>query len=124
MTKPILLVVDDEIEVHEHIRKIVKDLDIDHQEAFDVSSAKALFDAVAPTVILLDNCLGLLRGHHFLEHVRTVDQNTPVLLHTNHVGREDFDKYLSLGIDSYLNKDIPRDTLKEVLKQKLGVQNG
>ena len=99
-----ILVVDDEPELLEHIREVLKSQKYDVDTADDGASAlDKLFDTVYDLVIL-DIMLPKIDGLSILKEIRKANIDTPIIMLTAKGTVEDKIKGLDFGADDYLPK--------------------
>jgi DNA-binding response OmpR family regulator len=99
-----ILVVDDEPELLEHIREVLKSQKYDVDTADDGASAlDKLFDTVYDLVIL-DIMLPKVDGLSILREIRKANIDTPIIMLTAKGTVEDKIKGLDYGADDYLPK--------------------
>ncbi len=64
-------------------------------------------------LILLDIMLPDIDGYEVLRRLRTANVNTPVLIQSGIIGRDEMDKGVGFGVDDYLVKPFSRTELDE-----------
>jgi two-component system NtrC family response regulator len=126
MSKPILLVVDDE----EYICKQIKwGLNKDYEViiANDANDAIKKFNDYRPDVITLDLNLSPgddhKKGFTVLEKIIAIDPYSKVVMVTGHDGKENAINSLRLGSYDYYVKPIDLNELKIILKRALYIRN-
>ena len=126
MSKPILLVVDDE----EYICKQIKwglNNDYDVIIANDANDAVRKFNDHKPDVVTLDLNLSPAddhkKGFTVLEDIIAVDPLAKVIMVTGHDGKENAINSLRLGSYDYYVKPIDLNELKIILKRALYIRN-
>jgi two-component system NtrC family response regulator len=125
MSKPVLLVVDDE----EYICKQIKwGLDNDYEViiAHEVKDAIEKFSEYRPDLVTLDLNLSPgddhEKGFEILEEVIAIDPYTKVIMITGHDGKETAINSLRLGAYDYYVKPIDMNELKIILKRALYIR--
>lgn len=125
MSKPKLLVVDDE----EYICKQIKwglSGDCEVEIALSDQEAMEKFHEYEPDIITLDLNLSAIddhkKGFKVLEKILTVDPYAKVIMITGHDGRESAINSLRLGAYDYYVKPIDLNELKIILKRALYIR--
>ncbi len=119
MDNRILIVEDDEFLLEMYVMKLEKEgyqvySAVDGEEGFKLAQKEI------PNLILLDLNLPKMNGFEVLEALKK-DENTkdiPVIVLTNYAQKDDIDKCLDLGADSYLIKAhfVPSEVIGKIKK--------
>lgn len=104
MTRPRVLIVDDEVRLAEALRQGLERRGYDATVAHDGNAAFARARAGGFDIILLDLMLPGMSGYRVLEALRAEGVDTPVLMLTAKDGEYDEADALDLGADDYVTK--------------------
>ena len=101
--RPRVMMVDDDQEVLQMLRRVFEFEGFDVTTAADGSSALALFAQSQPDVVILDIALPGLDGYQVLENIRQ-SSDIPVIMLTAMRELEPLHRAMSLGADDYVSK--------------------
>lgn len=107
MKRPHVLVVDDEEDVRDLLRRLLTRAGYDVVEAQDGRSALRLLYELRPDLVILDVRMPKLDGWQTLERIRDVSE-VPVLMLTARAGELDKVRGLTMGADDYVAKPFGR----------------
>ncbi len=111
MSKPLILIVDDEIGVRELLTDALRIAGLDTIEAKDGMSALAALRKEKPDLLIIDVNMPIMDGFDFLERVRESKNNVPALMLTARADRSDVARGLRLGADDYVTKPFGLEEL-------------
>jgi len=80
VTKPLLIVVDDEQDMAEFISNVAKNLGFDVEIATSAREFQDLYRSTSPTAVVLDIVIPEMDGNEILEWMAPQDKFTPVIL--------------------------------------------
>ena len=112
MTKPLVLVVEDEPAIRELVAFVCEAENFRTARAGDVAEAKAAFASERPALVLLDRMLPDCSGVAWLRELRSTPETAgiPVILLTARGGEADRVEGLDAGADDYIVKPfLPRE---------------
>ena len=130
MTKPLVLVVEDEPAIRELVAFVCEAENFRTARAGDVAEAKAAFAAERPALVLLDRMLPDCSGVAWLRELRATPETAgiPVILLTARGGEADRVEGLDAGADDYIVKPfLPRELaarIRAVLRRGEGREAG
>ncbi len=114
MTRQTVLVVDDEKGIVEVVRAYLLNAGFQVLEAYSGSEALALFDQMAPDLVVLDLMLPDISGEEVCRTIRRKSR-VPVIMLTAKVAEADLLQGFQLGADDYVTKPFsPRQLLVRV----------
>jgi DNA-binding response OmpR family regulator len=110
MSRPLLLVVDDDEDIRAVVRFVAERIGFDVAEAEDGERGLRLFFSRRPALIVLDVSMPHLDGWQVLERVREMSE-VPVLMLTASAAELDKVRGLRQGADDYVTKPFGRQEL-------------
>lgn len=116
-----ILVVDDNEDSRELVRKILKKEGYQIIEAVDGEDAIAKAIAYRPDLILMDISIPKIDGYEATRRLKSrLDfKNTPIIAFTAHAMRGDQEKALQAGCDGYISKPLNVREFPEQIKMYL-----
>ncbi len=109
-----ILVVDDEQKIVEVLKSYLQHSGYQVYTAYSGNEAMAVFEDVAPDLVILDLMLPDITGEEICENIRRVS-NIPIIMLTAKVEEEDILKGLDIGADDYVLKPFsPRQLVARV----------
>lgn len=106
LTKPTVLIADDEENVREVLKMISSTLKFDViAEVTDGKQAVKVFKEMMPDILFLDINMPFLYGDEVLEELRNYIQNTCVIMLTAFSDMDNVKKCISLGAYYFIKKD-------------------
>lgn len=111
MTKPLILIVDDEIGVRELLMDALSLGGFEAIEAKDGMSALALIRKKKPDLLIIDVNMPVMDGFDLLERVRSSKNEVPAIMLTARKDRTDISRGLRLGADDYVTKPFGLEEL-------------
>lgn len=113
-----ILVVDDNEDSRELVKKILKKHGYEIIEATDGEEALAKAIAYRPDLILMDISIPKIDGYEVTRRLKSrVDfKDTPIIAFTAHAMRGDEEKALQAGCDGYISKPINVREFPEKIK--------
>jgi len=112
---PHLLIVDDDERIRSLLQKFLVQSDYLVSTAEDAEQARTLLSAIEFDLIILDVMMPGQDGISFTAELRTLQNNTPILLLTARGATEDRIKGLEAGADDYLPKPFePKELLLRI----------
>ena len=112
---PHLLIVDDDERIRSLLQQFLVQSDYLVSTAEDAEQARTLLSAIEFDLIILDVMMPGQDGISFTAELRTLQNNTPILLLTARGETEDRIKGLEAGADDYLPKPFePKDLLLRI----------
>lgn len=111
MSKPLILIVDDEIGVRELLTDALRIAGLDTIEAKDGMSALAVMRKQKPDLLIIDVNMPIMDGFDLLERVREGKNSVPALMLTARADRGDVARGLRLGADDYVTKPFGLEEL-------------
>src|SRR4029077_4076166 len=106
-----ILLVDDDVEVIEYVRKELEDEGHAVSACHDGAAALRLAELRPFDIVILDVMMPLLDGFDVTRRLRRLDIHTPILLLTARDAPEDVVQGLEAGADDYLTKPFSFDVL-------------
>ncbi|MBC7463789.1 MAG: response regulator transcription factor [Actinobacteria bacterium] len=126
MTKPLILIVDDEVGVRELLTDALRLSDFETLEAKDGMTALTLMRKHKPDLMIIDVNMPVMDGFEFLERVRSKSDNTPAIMLTARKDRADVTRGLRLGADDYISKPFGLEELalrvQAVLRRSMRIE--
>lgn len=119
MSKPTVLVIDDEKNIREGLRSGLK------MEGYDVIASEDGEDGIdklktlGADAVILDLKMPKLGGMEFLQQARSLENNTPVIILTGHGGVDDAVEAMKRGAYDFLTKPVNIDKLVLILKRAI-----
>jgi signal transduction histidine kinase len=116
MTKPAILVIDDELGPRESLRYMLKD-------EYDITCASGVDEGVAhlrdsiPSLIIMDIKMPGKTGIEGLEEIRGLDKDVPVVMLTGYGSLETAQKSLRLGATDYINKPFDLPEMRKIVRK-------
>lgn len=116
-----ILVVDDNEDCRELVRKILKKEGYQIIEAVDGEDAIAKAIAYRPDLILMDISIPKIDGYEATRRLKSrLDfKNTPIIAFTAHAMRGDQEKAIQAGCDGYISKPLNVREFPEQIKMYL-----
>ncbi|GAB5046763.1 response regulator [Thermodesulfovibrio sp. TK110] len=116
-----ILVVDDNEDSRELVKKILKKQGFEIIEAVDGEDALAKAIAYRPDLILMDISIPKIDGYEVTRRLKSrIDfKDTPIIAFTAHAMRGDQEKALEAGCDGYIAKPINVREFPEQIKMYL-----
>ncbi len=111
MSKPLILIVDDEIGVRELLTDALRIAGLETIEAKDGMSALTALRKHKPDLLIIDVNMPIMDGFDLLERVREGKNNVPALMLTARADRSDVARGLRLGADDYVTKPFGLEEL-------------
>ncbi|GAQ94874.1 two-component system, cell cycle response regulator DivK [Thermodesulfovibrio aggregans] len=113
-----ILVVDDNEDSRELVKKILKKQGYEIIEAVDGEDALAKAIAYRPDLILMDISIPKIDGYEVTKRLKSrIDfKDTPIIAFTAHAMRGDQEKALEAGCDGYISKPINVREFPEQIK--------
>lgn len=111
MTKPLVLIVDDEVGVRELLTDALSLGGYDTLEAKDGMSALTLIRKQKPDLLIIDINMPIMDGFELLERVRESKNSVPAIMLTARKDRSDVSRGLRLGADDYVTKPFGLEEL-------------
>ncbi len=99
-----ILLLEDDMILSELVEEFLTERGDEVHKAYDGHEALELIEKETFDLMLLDVGVPYLDGFEFLEYIRDVSIQTPVLFITSLSGAKDVEKAFSLGCDDYLKK--------------------
>ena len=118
--KPILLIVEDNTDMRNYIRKTFAD-QYQIMEAGNGKEGIIKADATVPDLIISDVMMPKMDGYKFCEYIKTheLTSHIPLILLTAKADRESKLTGLETGADDYLAKPFDADELKLIVKNRI-----
>ena len=110
-----VLVVEDDERLCEVFHDYLVQLGHEPYLAYTAESALALAREVRPGAMLLDICLPGMSGTDFLQHPRTRELGTPIIVTSGMLSDSEMHECLRLGAVDYLGKPIVLEHLRDIL---------
>lgn len=105
MAKYKLLIVEDDTDINNLLKKILKDAGYEIEQAFSGTEAMFYFDKSVPDLLLLDLMLPGMSGEELLRQIRGERKcNIPVLVLSAKNALKDKVELLRIGADDYITK--------------------
>jgi len=111
MTKPLILIVDDEVGVRELLTDALSLGGYETREAKDGMSALTLIRKQKPDLLIIDINMPIMDGFELLERVRESKNQVPAIMLTARKDRTDVSRGLRLGADDYVTKPFGLEEL-------------
>lgn len=113
-----ILVVDDNEDSRELVKKILKKQGYEIIEAIDGEDAIAKAIAYRPNLILMDISIPKIDGYEVTRRLKSrIDfKNIPIIAFTAHAMRGDQEKALQAGCDGYISKPVNVREFPEQIK--------
>lgn len=111
MTKPLILIVDDEVGVRELLTDALRLGGYETLEAKDGMAALSLIRKSSPDLLIIDINMPVMDGFELLERVRSNKNNVPAIMLTARKDRSDISRGLRLGADDYVTKPFGLEEL-------------
>ena len=118
--------VDDDSEMIQAIRLMLKMLGYDTRSFFDARlAAKALLGGEQPDILILDINMPAVTGIDMLEFVRRSSDwnNIPIVMLSSEVTDVQVDEAIDLGADGYVFKPVMIDELEKVIRKAVEKRN-
>jgi CheY-like chemotaxis protein len=114
-----ILIVDDEEQVRELLKKFFEGDGFEVLEAADGSTALEIAGRRSPDVVLTDLKMPPPDGLGVLEDIRRTRPEIPVLILTAYALPDNMNKARELGCDAFISKPVELKRLKYVVHEKL-----
>ena len=114
-----ILVVDDEVEVCNTLKKFLASKGYEVYTALDGKTAVSKTKEVRPHIVLLDIIMPGMSGIDTLKEIKKVDPSVGVIMVTALVDEELAKRALKLGAYEYITKPIDLNYLKTVVMVKM-----
>lgn len=111
MSKPLILIVDDEIGVRELLTDALSLGGFETLEAKDGMTAMTLIRKRKPDLLIIDINMPMMDGFELLERVRASKNQVPAIMLTARKDRTDVSRGLRLGADDYVTKPFGLEEL-------------
>jgi two-component system OmpR family response regulator len=111
MTKPMILIVDDEVGVRELLTDALGFAGFDTVGAKDGMGALTLIRKHKPDLLIIDINMPVMDGFELLERVRASKNQVPAIMLTARKDRTDISRGLRLGADDYVTKPFGLEEL-------------
>ena len=124
-TKPVLLVVDDDIQIGQYIRSLFEDR-YNVTNKYSAESALAEIDKVNPDIIISDVVMGKMTGYDFCRALKSdlTYSHIPFILLTAKTDVEDSVSGLECGANAYVTKPFSAEYLSALVdSQRKNVEN-
>jgi CheY-like chemotaxis protein len=123
MSKPIVLIIDDEKPYAEIVKEVLEPLGVDAYIACDVMEAMLLLPQVTPSLILLDVMMPEVDGLQLLRWLRenSDHNNIPIHVVSAKAMPEDREEALRAGANGFLAKPFTMQDLKNTLYEYLPI---
>lgn len=109
-----ILIVDDEPKIVSVLKSYLEKSGYEVFEAFEGIGALAMFEKVAPSLVILDLMLPDISGEEICKSIRT-KSNIPIIMLTAKIEEEDLINGLNIGADDYVTKPFsPREIVARV----------
>jgi signal transduction histidine kinase/ligand-binding sensor domain-containing protein/DNA-binding response OmpR family regulator len=120
LEQPILLIVEDNADMRQYIRKTFSD----HYQILEAANGKEGLDKskeVIPDLIISDVMMPEMDGYKFCESIKTNEQTShiPVILLTAKADRDSRIAGLETGADDYLAKPFDAEELKVIVRKRI-----
>ena len=115
-------IVDDDQEMVDAIRLMVKILDYEERHFLSVRLAvQILLNGERPDLLILDINMPEVSGLDFLEYLRRREEwkDLPVVMLSTEAADVTVDKAMAIGADAYVTKPVALDELEKSLKKAL-----
>jgi two-component system OmpR family response regulator len=120
MSKPTVLLIDDEKPYAEIIKSVLESLDIDVLIACDSTEALNFLQQIIPDLILLDVMMPDVDGLTLLRWLREhSEKDIPIHVVSAKAMTEDREAALSAGADGFLAKPFAIDDLQDLVRRYL-----
>ena len=119
MTKPRILVIDDEQISREGVAEVLADEGYDVQVAADGHEGIALFATFQPHLVLTDLQMPKLGGIGVVNHVKSVSPTTPIIIFTADLVVDAQRTAEHLGVANYINKPLNFEEMLRRIDQAL-----
>jgi two-component system OmpR family response regulator len=120
MSKPTVLLIDDEKPYAEIIKSVLESLDIDVLIACDSKEALNFLQQIIPDLILLDVMMPDVDGLTLLRWLREhSEKDIPIHVVSARAMTEDREAALSAGADGFLAKPFAIDDLQDLVRRYL-----
>lgn len=125
LVKPRILVIEDNSDMREFLRRVLERHNYGFLEARDGAEGFEIALREEPELILLDLSLPNVDGYEVLRQLKasTGLRGTPVLAVTAHARAADEQRALEAGFDAYLTKPYSIRDLLDLVQRFLSVQN-
>lgn len=118
-----ILIVDDSLLICQQIKTILKDEDLEIQEAHTGEEALNRVEECCPDLILLDVVLPDIEGYELCQGIRERDKgNAAIVFITSKDSDKDVVRGFSLGAVDYIKKPFTKDELKSRVVAHLQMQ--
>lgn len=117
MTHTRILIIDDEPGVIEGLTCFLEDEGYEVHEALEAAKGLDLFRSVGPDMVLTDLRMPGMSGMELINEIRSVDENTPIIVITGFGTFESAIDAIRLNVFDFITKPINLDSLKETLNR-------
>jgi CheY-like chemotaxis protein len=114
-----ILIVEDEVSNYELLLAMLRKSGAEFSWARTGKEAVELFDETAFDLILMDIKLPEMSGFEAADHIRTRNQDIPIIAQTAYARFEDEMKVLKRGFNGYISKPIEKNKLLHTLEKSL-----
>ena len=106
-----VMVIDDSYTNRIFFKAVLEEVDIEVIEAPCASKALSMLKSVTPDVILLDMCMPMMDGLEFLQQLKPLEKNIPVIVVSVIDDHALINKALRLGASDYIVKPVETEDL-------------
>ena len=117
-----VLIVDDELEVREAVKRILQKEHIEVEAAADGIQAEALAVSKSFNLVITDLIMPGMDGLTLLTHLRLACPDTRVLIMTAYGGWDSYLDAMNSGAFNYVTKPIKKDELLRLVRCALDIQ--
>lgn len=120
-----ILIVDDNQDNRELVKKILRNSGYELHEAADGQAALDLTLSLRPDLVLMDIQLPVFNGYEVVRRIRESPAVSaiPIIGLTSYAMKGDEEKVLAAGCDAYLSKPIDIPALREAIERLLADGN-
>jgi len=118
-TSPLILIIDDEVDICYLLSTLLKKKQYQTQAVFDLNQARMALMHTAPEIIFLDNHLTDGTGMGFIEFIKKQSPTSKIIMITAYDDSQSRAEAYEKGVDEFLSKPIRWDTLTAAIDKLL-----
>lgn len=112
-----ILYVEDEPSIRESLIRFLKRRTAELYVACNGEEGLVLFQRHQPDMIITDIRMTVMDGFDMITHIRSVNQDIPIIITTGYSDEEFYQKAIDLGVDKYIKKPINLKDLMNVIQR-------
>ncbi len=116
---PLVLIIDDEVDICYLLSNLLKKKNYQTQTAFDLTQAKQALQNNTPDIVFLDNHLTDGLGMNLIKYIKELCPSCKVVMITAYDDDQCKTEAYDQGVDDFISKPLRWQTLNETLEKVL-----